>query len=152
MTLEAWTEAGWLRAHDTRVEEIAQLWGVLEDDLKSARSGDLSPSSRFEYAYNASLKLCLVLLFACDRRLGRVGEVHHTIIRVLPLVLGSGRETSADYLDACRERRDKMDTHGAPDVCGEDADALATFARALRDDVAAFLRVRKPDAAFMLLA
>jgi hypothetical protein len=120
----------------------------LEEDLRSAGSGALSPSSRFEYAYNASLKLCLVLLFACDRRLGRVGDVHHTIIRVLPLVLGSGRETSADYLDACRERRDKLDTVGASDVNREDAESLATFACALRDDVAAFLRVRKPDYAF----
>ena len=67
--------------------------------------------------------------------------MHHGIIRSMPLVLGSGRETTADYLDACRERRDRL---RAEHLTAADADALLEIARELSLEVGAWLAQRHP--------
>jgi hypothetical protein len=109
MSLKAWTQAGWLREHETRPDEIRHLATVADGDLRDAAAPGAAVALRFEYAYNAALKACLIALYAECRRPGQVKDVHHKIIRSLPLTLGAGREAAADYLDACRERRDRLE-------------------------------------------
>lgn len=141
MTIQAWERAGWLRRHDAQPDEVQHLWAVLTGDLRDAARTDLAPSVRFEHAYNASLKTCLVLLYAEGLRVGRVADVHHTIIRALPLILGTSHDVAADYLDACRERRDRLGTEAVGEA---DADALRETACALGREVGAWLAERHP--------
>lgn len=146
MTLEAWTQAGWLREHGTQAEEVAHLWSVATADLANADTHGHAPAVRFEYAYNAALKACLLALYAERRRPGQVADVHHKIIRSLPLTLGQDREVSADYLDACRERRDRLGREEeAAKITDDDAIALLEFARDLLAGVHARLATRHPD-------
>lgn len=148
MTLQAWTKAGWLREHATQPEEIRHLWAVAAGDLREAGEPAHAAALRFEYGYNAALKCCIIALYAERRRPGQVSDVHHRIIRSLPITLGPAREVAADYLDACRERRDRLEhTAGADKVTDADADALLDFARDLGDAVRAWLRERHPELA-----
>ncbi len=57
MTLKQWADNGWLRAHQTSPQEIADLLAVVERDLADAE-GNISPDWQFGIAYNAALKLC----------------------------------------------------------------------------------------------
>lgn len=148
MSLQAWTQAGWLREHDTRPAEIDHLMAVAEGDLADAASPGHGVAVRFEYAYNAALKACLIALYAERRRPGQVSDVHHKIIRSLPLTLGPGRGVAADYLDACRERRDRLEREDeASRIAEDDAAALLEFARELLAQVRAWVRARHPDLA-----
>jgi hypothetical protein len=63
MTLNQWAENGWLRYHKTSPKEIENLLHIVDRDLSDAR-GEISADSRFGIAYNATLKLCTILLYA----------------------------------------------------------------------------------------
>lgn len=63
MSLQSWASNGWLRAHQTSLQEIRELLAMVERDLGDAE-GDISNDWRFGIAYNASLRLCTVLLHA----------------------------------------------------------------------------------------
>jgi len=146
MSLEAWTKAGWLRAHGTQAGEVRHLAAVAAGDLVSAADPRHAAALRFEYAYNAALKACLIALYAERRRPGRVSDVHHRIIRSLPLTLGPDLEVAADYLDACRDRRDRLERpEEAAKITDDDANALRETAGDLLASVDTWLRARHPD-------
>lgn len=63
MTLKQWSDNGWLRPHKTTPEEIENLFQIVDRDLKDAGS-ELSADWRFGIAYNAALKLCMILLYS----------------------------------------------------------------------------------------
>jgi len=63
MSLQSWLENGWLRRHKTSSKEIADLLKIIDRDLKDAEGG-ISADWRFGIAYNAALKLCLILVYA----------------------------------------------------------------------------------------
>ena len=63
MTLKQWSDNGWLRPHKTTPEEIENLFQIVDRDLKDA-SSELSADWRFGIAYNAALKLCMILLYS----------------------------------------------------------------------------------------
>ena len=100
-----------LRPQPATAGEIADLFKVVERDLGDARVEALSADRRFATAYNAALQLATIALRAEGFRTR--GEAHHrTTIEALSLILGSDVEGTADYLDACRSRRNTVDYDG----------------------------------------
>ena len=63
MSLKQWEANGWLRKHETSPEEIRNLLMIVDRDVKDAAES-ISADWRFGIAYNAALKLCMVLLYA----------------------------------------------------------------------------------------
>ncbi len=59
MRLQQWAANGWLRPHQTTPSQIA----IVERDIEDSDS-DLSVDWQFGIAYNATLKLCTILLYA----------------------------------------------------------------------------------------
>ena len=55
MSLQSWLENGWLRYHQTSKKEIADLFRIIERDLRDAEGG-ISDDWRFGIAYNAAPK------------------------------------------------------------------------------------------------
>ncbi|GAB4262415.1 MAG: hypothetical protein Kow00122_18860 [Thermoleophilia bacterium] len=110
-TLQQLLRDGRLRRQATSASEIADLLKIVERDLADARIQALSADRRFATAYNATLQLATVVLRAEGLRTRGSGH-HHTTIRALPLVLGESVGGTADYLDACRSRRNTLDYHG----------------------------------------
>jgi hypothetical protein len=50
-----WVKNGWLVAHKSSKQEIANLLGIVARDLKDSQAKDVSDDWRFAIAYNAAL-------------------------------------------------------------------------------------------------
>lgn len=142
MSLQDWLNNGWLRPHATTAEEIADLLSIVDRDLTDA-GRDISPDWRFAIAYNAALKLCTVLLYAEGYRSERDLQ-HYRTIQALPLVLGDTHKADAEYLDACRRKRNIVEYEYVGGATGNDADELVTFVLSLREITLNWLKRRHP--------
>lgn len=139
MSLELWSKNGWLRPHRTTPAQIAELFAIVDRDLEDARTERLSADWQFGIAYNAALKLCTILLYAQGYRPEK-NLAHYRTLQALPLVLGTGRQDDADYLDACRNKRNTAEYDSAGHISPEEARELVAFATELRDSVVAWLK------------
>lgn len=138
MTLEQWKQNGWLKVEPTSSAEIANLLAIVERDLEDAKSS-ISADWRFGIAYNAALKLCTILLRAEGYRPSH-GLQHYRTIMAVPLILGESRKEDANYLDACRTKRNIVEYDYVGGVSGEDAKELLEFVEEFRQDVATWLK------------
>ena len=143
MTLRQWSDNGWLRPHTTTPEEIENLFQIVDRDLKDARSG-ISADWRFGIAYNATLKLCAILLYAEGYKAERNLQ-HYRTIQALPKMLGSEKNDDADYLDTCRAKRNTAEYDSVGVATDRDSDELIEFAENFRDEVMAYLRKNHPE-------
>jgi len=64
MSFEDWAKNGWLDTHQSSREEIGNLLGIVERDLKDSQSKDVSNDWRFAIAYNAALQAATAALDA----------------------------------------------------------------------------------------
>ena len=141
--MKQWADNGWLRAHQTSPQEIADLLAIVERDLADAE-GDISPDWQFGIAYNAALKLCTILLYVSGYRPEKTLQ-HFRTLSALPLVLGPKSKEDADYLETCRTKRNMAEYEMAGVATSQDAAELANFARKLRQDVLDWLSSSHPE-------
>jgi len=130
MSLQNWANNGWLRPHQTTPRQIADLLAIVERDLADSES-DLSADWQFGIAYNAALKLCTVLLYVSGYRPEK-NLAHYRTLQSLPLILGPERADDADYLDACRAKRNTAEYDVAGTVSQSEAAELREFTRELQ--------------------
>lgn len=142
MSLKQWEANGWLRKHETSPDEINNLLMIVDRDLKDASEG-ISADWRFGIAYNAALKLCTVLLYAEGYKAERTLQ-HYRTIQALPLILGQEKANDANYLDACRSKRNIVEYDYVGGATDDDADELIEYGKELRDDVMAWLKKAHP--------
>ena len=115
-------------------------------DLADARVDALSADRRFATAYNAALQLATVVLRAEGYR--TQGAAHHrTTIEALSLILGPGVTPVADYLDACRSRRNTVDYDGVGIATEADVEDLLRETEGLRAIIQAWLAETHPELA-----
>ena len=65
MSLTDWARNGWVVEHRTSPQEIADLLGVTDRDLRDGVVKDLSEDWRLAIAYNAALQCATTALAAC---------------------------------------------------------------------------------------
>jgi hypothetical protein len=145
MSLQDWAKAGWLRPHRTTRDQIASQLALVDRDLKDTGS-DVSADWQFNIAYNAALQLCSILLNAEGWRPDR-NLAHYRTLQSLPLILGSDWQNDADYLDTCRNKRNKTEYEAIGQVTEAEAKELAEFAKKLRKAVMAWLKEKHPELA-----
>ena len=143
MSLKQWADNGWLKAEPTSKDEIANLLGIADRDLKDA-TGSISPDWQFGIAYNAALKLCTILLRAEGYRAIH-GQQHYRTITAMPLVLGASRKDDAEYLNSCRAKRNTVEYDYVGGASEDDAKELIDFLEGLKKDVLAWLKQQHPD-------
>lgn len=143
MSLKQWVDNGWLRAHRTSAQEISSLLAIVDRDLRDA-DGTISPDWRFGIAYNAALKLCTILLHASGYRPEKNLQ-HYRTLQALPLILGPARQADAEYLDACRTKRNTVEYDHVGGATDDDADELIAFTRELRAAVVDWLAKHHPE-------
>jgi hypothetical protein len=129
--------------HHTSPEEIKNLWLLADRDLKDAASGGITPDWRYNIAYNAALQLCTLLLHAEGYAPAKGQLLHYRVLQTLPLIL-PGREHDAEYLDRCRQTRNKVEYDHAGTASKADADELIQFTTELRTAVLAWLKEKHP--------
>jgi len=146
MSLQQWHKNGWLRPHQTNRKQIADLFEIVDRDLADARTARLSSDWQFGIAYNATLKLCTILLYAEGYRPERA-LAHYRTLQALPLILGDKRRSDADYLDSCRIKRNTVEYDVAGRTSPEEAAELIGFTDELQQDVLDWLRNGHPELA-----
>ena len=143
MSLEDWKTNGWLKAHRTSPQEIANLFAIVRRDLADAKTKQVSADWRFGIAYNAALKLCTILLAAQGYRPDK-NLAHYRTLQALPLILGPGKKEDADYLDACRIKRNTVEYDMAGAATQADAEELIHFGASLLEEAMQWLRTHHP--------
>ena len=144
MSLENWSKNGWLRPYRTSPSQIAELFVIATRDLEDARTERLSTDWQFGIAYNAALKLCTILLYAEGYRPEK-NLAHYRTLQSLPLILGPERQGDADYLDACRSKRNTAEYDSAGHISLEEARELIEFSAELHQAVVAWLKEKHPE-------
>ena len=145
MSLKNWLRNGWLVEHKTSREEISDLLGIAERDLKDSRAKAISADWRLAIAYNAALQVAAAALAASGYRASR--EAHHfrTIqsmaftIEADPALVGQ--------LDAFRKKRNISDYERVGAVSDQEAEEMAALAERLRTLLKEWLRARHPNLA-----
>jgi len=143
MTLQQWVDNGWLESHVTSAEEIANLLAIVDRDLADA-GGGISPDWRFGIAYNAALKLCTILLYAEGYRAARTLQ-HYRTIQALPVILGLEHRPDANYLDACRKKKNIVEYDYVGGATDDEASELAGYILELREKVLNWLKENHPQ-------
>ena len=144
MPLADWQKNGWLRAHKPTREEISNLLEIVDRDLGDALTKGLSDDWKFGIAYNAALKLCTILLHASGYRAEK-NLAHYRTLQALPEILGPQHKDNADYLDACRKKRNETEYDFVGGVSEEEVTELLGFCNELKTEVRAWLKKRHPD-------
>jgi hypothetical protein len=143
MSLQQWADSGWLRPHTTNHAEIANLLAIVDRDLSDAAKG-ISPDWRFGIAYNAALKLCTILLYSEGYRPERTLQ-HYRTIQSMPLILGDEHKSDAEYLEACRKKRNIAEYEYVGGITEKEAEELIEFVKTLRNRVLEWLKNYHPQ-------
>jgi hypothetical protein len=143
VSLKQWADNGWLKPHRTSREEISSLLRIVERDLNDAQ-GDISSDWRFGIAYNASLKLCRILLSAESYRPSHELQ-HYRTLAALPEILGEAKKPDAEYLDDCRRKRNIVEYDDVGGASESDVDELIGFVKEFKDEVINWLKKNHPE-------
>ncbi len=143
MSLSVWAKSGWLKAHPPTKLQLAAIFGVVDRDLEDSQR-NLSPDGQFNIAYNAALQLCAIVLLAEGWKAEKI-KAHYLTIAALPVILGKERQHDADYLDACRAKRNGLEYDAAGKVSAREAKELREFAAELRELVVNWLAGKHPE-------
>lgn len=138
MSLVDWQNNGWLRPHQSSSKEIDGLFSIIDRDLLDSTTVDLSNDWKFGIAYNAALKLCMVLLHASGYRPEKNLQ-HFRTIASLPLILGPTKSDDSIYLETCRVKRNTVEYDLAGVASESEATELLGFACELRTEVLIWL-------------
>lgn len=133
-----WARNGWLVEHRTSPQEIADLLGVADRDLRDGAVKDLSEDWRLAIAYNAALQCATTALAASGFRASRDAH-HYRVIQSLAHTIGANANLVAQ-LDAFRKKRNIGDYERAGLVSETEAREMLVLARTLRKRVEEWLR------------
>ena len=133
-----WARNGWLVEHQTSPQEIADLLGVADRDLRDCAVKDLSEDWQLAIAYNAALQCATMALAACGYRAARDAH-HYRVIQSLAHTIGADANLVAQ-LDAFRKKRNVGDYERAGSVSETEAREMLALARTLRKRVEEWLR------------
>ena len=101
MSLQDWHKFGWLKPHETSLQELGNLLAIADRDIADSESDALSADWRFGIAYNAALKLCTMMLYDAGF-MPEKNLAHYRTLLSIQYTLGEHRKADAEYLDACR--------------------------------------------------
>jgi hypothetical protein len=142
MTLQDWLNNGWLVAHKTSSQEIAELLGLADRDLSDCQSSGLSADWRMSIAYNAALQAATAALAVAGYRAAR--DYHHyRVIQSLAHTIGADVKLIAQ-LDQFRKKRNIGGYEQAGIVSNQEAREMIALARELRDRVEQWIRDSHP--------
>jgi hypothetical protein len=143
MSLAEWARYSWLVNHEPSAQEIAELLGIADRDLRDCEQTRLSADWRLAIAYNAALQTATAALAASGYRAAREMQ-HFRVVQSLAFTLGA-ETTLIAQLDQFRKKRNISDYERAGAVSEKEAGEMATLAKGLRQRVEAWLRAKHPE-------
>jgi len=140
MSFEDWVKNGWLEVHKSSKEEIANLLGIVERDLKDSKAKDVSNDWRFAIAYNAALQASTAALAAAGYRATRESH-HYRVIQSLSLTLGKDAAFIRSF-DAFRKKRNVSNYDIGGGVSDRELQEMTAIAQTLHAEVEQWRRQR----------
>jgi hypothetical protein len=142
VSLADWLANRWIVAHEPTVEEMADLFAVVDRDLEDAGLPGLSADRQLSVAHNAALQLATLALAAEGFRPGRE-RAHERAILSLRHTAGIEART-VDLLDAVRRKRNQINYEHAGATSAADAAAFHKVVTDLRGEVVRWLEKKHP--------
>jgi len=143
MSLKDWQLNGWLIAHKTSPQEIADLLAVADRDLNDCKASGLSADWRLNIAYNAALQAATAALAACGYR--AVREAHHfRVIQSLVYTIDLSPSVVTQF-DAFRKKRNIGGYERAGMTSDQEADEMFSLAKNIREKVENWLHRNYPE-------
>jgi hypothetical protein len=140
--LADWLASRWIVAHEPSRDEIADLFGVVDRDLKDAAVPRLSADWRLGITYNAALQLATLALAAEGYRPGRE-RAHERALLSLRDTVGIAGKT-VDLLDTVRRKRNQINYEHAGTTSDAEAKEFCDAVTTLRGDVVRWLKKKHP--------
>jgi hypothetical protein len=140
-----WVKNGLLEAHRSSREEIGNLLGIVERDLRDSAAKDVSNDWRFAIAYNAGLQAATATLAAAGYRASRDSR-HYRVIQSQSLSLTIGK--SAGFIrsfDAFRTKRNVSNYELAGGISDRELQEMMEIAKSLHDQVKSWIRSKHPS-------
>jgi hypothetical protein len=133
-----WVKNGWLLAHKSSRDEIQNLPGIVERDLKDSQAKDVSNDWRFAIAYNAALQAATAALAAADYRASRDNH-RYRVIQSLELTIGKESKFIRTF-DAFRKKRNVSNYDIGGGVSDREVQEMTAIAESLREDAEHWIR------------
>lgn len=143
MSFADWVKNGWLVAHKSSKQEIANLLGIVARDLKDSQAKDVSDDWRFAIAYNAALQAATAALSAAGYRASRDSH-HFRVIQSLELTVGKDRKFVLAF-DAFRKKRNVSSYDIGGGISNREVEEMIGIARTLQQDVEQWIRSNHPS-------
>jgi hypothetical protein len=143
MSLRDWVQYGWLSEHKSSHEEIKNLLGIVDRDLKECQAKGLSADWRFAIAYNAALQAANTALAAAGYRPTRDSH-HYRVFQSLEYTI-KAEPKLIHRLDAFRKKRNLSSYEMGGTVSDGEAKEMAALATELRAEVNRWIRAEHPE-------
>jgi hypothetical protein len=142
LSLSDWATNGWLTEHQSSAEEIHNLLGLADRDLRMSRIKDLDADWKFTIAYNAALQAATAALAAAGYRAAR--EAHHyRVIESLELTIQADPKLVRRF-DAFRKKRNFSSYEASGMISEKEATEMHELAATLRADVSRWIAKKHP--------
>jgi hypothetical protein len=144
MSLEKWTEYGWLKAEASSPDEIRDLLGIVTRALKDSKVEAISEDLRFQAAFSAALTTANVALRASGYRT-RVQTGHHQkIVESLELTLKSDPKL-IQKLKVFSKKRNATSYDAAGNISEQELEQAIFVAEELQQEVSVWLKRNHPE-------
>ena len=140
MSLEDWLRNGWLVEHRTTKNEIADLFHIIDRDLKDCMITKLSPDRRFNTAYNAALQCAMAALAVAGYRPARESH-HYRLIHSLEYTIQADDRLIIQF-DMFRKKRNISDYMRAGTVTELEVEEMIALAKNLRSMVQSGIKAK----------
>jgi hypothetical protein len=139
MSLEKWTEYGWLKAEPTSREEIRGLLEIVSRDLRDAHFTQISEDRRFEAAFNAARTAANIALRASGYRAVMQLGHHLKTIESMEFTIEADPKL-IQKLRVFSKKRNATSYDFAGNVSNEEMEQMIKVAAELQLAVSAWLR------------
>ncbi|MFZ0964123.1 MAG: hypothetical protein WAO35_24925 [Terriglobia bacterium] len=143
MSLRDWVQYGWLTEHQSSREEIENLLGVVDRDLRECQAQGLGADWRFAIAYNAALQAATAALAAAGFHSTRDSH-HYRVFQSLEHTI-EAEQKRIYRLDAFRKKRNLSSYEQGGTVSEEEAKEMAAESTELRREVERWIRAEHPE-------
>jgi hypothetical protein len=143
MSLRDWVQYGWLTEHQSSPEEMKNLLGLVERDLRECQAKGLSADWSFAIAYNAALQAATAALAAAGYRASRDSH-HYRVFQSLEYTIKTDPKL-IHRLDAFRKKRNLSSYEMGGTVSDKEAKEMAALATELRAEVERWIRTEHPE-------
>ena len=143
MSLKDWVQYGWLSEHQSNREEIKNLLGLVDRDLRECQAKGLGADWSFAIAYNAALQAATAALAAAGYRASRDSH-HYRVFQSLEYTIKADPKLIRS-LDAFRKKRNTSSYEMGGTISDKEAEEMANLAKGLRAQVERTIQAEYPE-------